>query len=136
MRIAGLLGMVSVISGTMAAAADPIVLRDMGSFYVGGRTVTIAGEPVREVPLPGGQRQRVDHNGTYSVEQMYVQYVLPQNLAWQVSAADVAWRWADRSELRDHAGRARGLAQHVRAQWLGRVCIGRRGTRPSRLGHA
>ena len=78
MRIAGLVG-ISVISGTVAAAADPIVLRDMGSFYVGGRTVTIAGEPVREVPLPGGQMQRVDHNGTYSVEQMYVQYVLPQN---------------------------------------------------------
>ncbi len=79
MRIAGLVGIASVISGTVAAAADPIVLRDMGSFYVGGRTVTIAGEPVREVPLPGGQMQRVDHNGTYSVEQMYVQYVLPQN---------------------------------------------------------
>ena len=79
MRIAGLVGMVSVITGTMAAAADPIVLRDMGSFYVGGRTVTLSGEPVREVPLPGGQVQRVDHNGTYTVEQMYVQYVLPQN---------------------------------------------------------
>jgi pimeloyl-ACP methyl ester carboxylesterase len=34
---------------------------------------------VRELPLPGGGVQRVDHNGTYTVEQMYVQYALPQN---------------------------------------------------------
>ena len=78
MRIAGLVG-ISVIAGTLAAAADPIVLRDMGSFYVGGRTVTLSGVSAREVQLPGGQVQRVDHNGTYAVEQMYVQYALPQD---------------------------------------------------------
>jgi pimeloyl-ACP methyl ester carboxylesterase len=79
MRIAGLVGMISVIAGTVAAGADPIVLRNMGSFYVGGRTVTLSGEPVHAVPLPGGQVQRVDHSGTYTVEQMYVQYALPQS---------------------------------------------------------
>ena len=58
MRIAGLIGAIAVIGGTLAAAAaDPIVLRDMGSFYVGGRTVTISGEPARDVPLPGGRAQ-------------------------------------------------------------------------------
>jgi pimeloyl-ACP methyl ester carboxylesterase len=79
MRIGDLIGVISIITAATAAAADPIVLRDLGSFYVGGRTVTLSGEPAREVSLPGGQVQRVDHNGTYTVEQMYVQYVLPQN---------------------------------------------------------
>lgn len=79
MRIGGLIGIAIAFTAVPAMAEDPIVLRDMGSFYVGGRQVTIRGEPVRQVPLPGGQVQKVDHNGTYTVEQMYVQYVLPQN---------------------------------------------------------
>jgi hypothetical protein len=31
MRISGLIGTIAVIGGTLTAAADPIVLRDMGS---------------------------------------------------------------------------------------------------------
>jgi len=63
----------------MAKDPEPIVLRDMGSFHIGGRQVDISGKPARQVALPGGQTQKVDPNGTYVVEQMYVQYVLPQN---------------------------------------------------------
>ncbi|HWG06944.1 MAG TPA: esterase [Beijerinckiaceae bacterium] len=61
-----------------AQTKEPLALRDMGSFHLGGRLVTISGEPTRDVPLPNGQTQHVDNNGTYLVEQMYVQYFLPQ----------------------------------------------------------
>jgi pimeloyl-ACP methyl ester carboxylesterase len=62
------------------AIADPIVLRDMGSFHIGGRVVEISGRPVQEiVRVPGGPPSRLDPNGRYQVEQMYVQFFLPQN---------------------------------------------------------
>jgi pimeloyl-ACP methyl ester carboxylesterase len=64
---------------TLAACTSaPIALRDMGSFHVGGRDVEISGKPVKEVVFtPGGVPAKVDLNGTYSVEAMYVQYFLP-----------------------------------------------------------
>ena len=62
------------------AAQAPIALRDMGSFHVGGREVTISGKPVKEVVFtPGGVPAKIDPNGTYVVESMYVQYFLPAN---------------------------------------------------------
>ena len=71
---------VVVMSATLANAAEPIALRDMGSFHVGGRLVEISGKPVKEVTFtPGGVPAKVDPNGTYQVEQMYVQYFLPAN---------------------------------------------------------
>ena len=63
-----------------ACSQSPIALRDMGSFHVGGREVTISGKPVKEVVFtPGGVPAKVDLNGTYLVESMYVQYFLPAN---------------------------------------------------------
>ena len=62
------------------AKKEPIALRDMGSFHVGGRVIEITGQPVKEVVFtPGGVPAKVDPNGKYQVEQMYVQYFLPQN---------------------------------------------------------
>ena len=63
-----------------AARADDLVLRDMGSFHVGGRLVEITGRPERDVTFaPGGVPAHVDPNGTYMAGQMYVQYYLPAN---------------------------------------------------------
>jgi len=63
---------------TASAAADPIALRDIGSFHIGGRLVEISGKPVKDMVFtPGGVPAKVDPNGTYQVEQMYVQYFLP-----------------------------------------------------------
>ena len=68
----------TVATSAVANAAEPIALRDMGSFHVGGRLVEISGKPVKEVTFtPGGVPAKVDPNGTYQVEQMYVQYFLP-----------------------------------------------------------
>src|SRR5258708_10693891 len=62
----------------LGCAQTPLALRDMGSFHVGGREVTISGKPVKEVVFGrGGVRAKVDRNGTYLVESMYVQYFLP-----------------------------------------------------------
>lgn len=63
-----------------ASNNEPIVLRHMGSFHVGGRQIEVRGQPVREVLFTaGGEPVLLDPNGTYQVEQMYAQFFLPQN---------------------------------------------------------
>jgi pimeloyl-ACP methyl ester carboxylesterase len=71
----------SLVAGSvLAQTKDPIGLRDMGSFHIGGRLIEIAGQPMKEVVFtPGGVPAKMDPNGKYQVEQMYVQYFLPQN---------------------------------------------------------
>jgi len=67
------------IASSAIAFADDIVLRDMGSFHIGGRIVEVSGKPVREiVRIPGGPPSKLDPNGQYQVEQMYTQYFLPK----------------------------------------------------------
>jgi pimeloyl-ACP methyl ester carboxylesterase len=64
----------------ISAAEEDIVLRGMGSFHVGGRIAEVSGKPVRMiVRQPGGPLTKLDPNGQYMVEQMYVQYFLPRN---------------------------------------------------------
>lgn len=65
-----------VIAG--CAQDGQLVLRDMGSFHVGGRIAVVSGKPVTEVRrTPGGPPTKVDPNGAYQVEHAYVQYFLP-----------------------------------------------------------
>jgi hypothetical protein len=67
------------LAASPALAEGPINLRGMGSFHIGGRTVEITGKPVREVLLgAGGVPAKLDPNGLYAVEHMYVQFFLPQ----------------------------------------------------------
>ncbi|MEA2928554.1 MAG: hypothetical protein QOG38_982, partial [Hyphomicrobiales bacterium] len=67
-------------SSALAQGKEPIVLRDMGSFHVGGRLNEITGQPIKEIVFsPGGVPAKMDPNGTYQVEQMYAQYFLVQN---------------------------------------------------------
>ena len=90
MRLATITAAVVLMSAMLDNAAEPIALRDMGSFHVGGRLVEISGKPVKEVTFtPGGVPAKVDPNGTYQVEQMYVQYFCPPREG-RLSAADVA----------------------------------------------
>ena len=47
-----------------AIEKEPIALRDMGSFHIGGRIIEITGQPVKEVVFtPGGVPAKVDPNG-------------------------------------------------------------------------
>jgi pimeloyl-ACP methyl ester carboxylesterase len=81
---AAALGFVAGLAGLAAGTAladngEAIVLRGMGSFHVGGRLVEVSGKPVRDVLLNvGSVPARIDPNGLYQVEQMYVQYFLPK----------------------------------------------------------
>jgi hypothetical protein len=69
-----------VATSALAQSKEPIALRDLGSFHVGGRLIEITGQPIKEVVFtPGGVPAKVDPNGRYQVEPMYVQYFLPQN---------------------------------------------------------
>jgi hypothetical protein len=89
-----------IASSVTALAQDDIVLRGMGSFHVGGRTVEVSGKPVRDiVRVPGGPSSKLDPNGQYQVEQMYAQYFLPKEPQRQSAAIDVAWRRPYRCHL-------------------------------------
>jgi pimeloyl-ACP methyl ester carboxylesterase len=62
-----------------ALPAQAQVLKEFGSFHVGGRQVTLDGYPVTEsVFTQGAKPTRVDPNGDFEVEQMYVQYLVPE----------------------------------------------------------
>ena len=75
-RSLALAALVALLAG--CASEAPLALKDMGSFHVGGREVTISGKPVKEISFTaGGVPAKVDPNGVYQVEQMYVQYFVP-----------------------------------------------------------
>ena len=51
-------------------------VRDIGSMHVGGRSASLDGLPPQEIRFsPGGPLVRIDPNGDFEIEQMYVQYV-------------------------------------------------------------
>lgn len=74
------LGAISMLALLSACVQAPIQLSQMGSFHIGGREVVITGKPVKEVLFsPGGVPAKVDPNGVYQAEQMYVQYFIPKD---------------------------------------------------------
>src|SRR5213075_1853111 len=69
------LALVSAVAAATPAAADYLV-REVGSFHVGGHTETLNGLPSKEIVFsPGAPAIKVDPNGEFEVEQMYVQFV-------------------------------------------------------------
>ena len=54
-----------------------ITLTDFGSFHVGGRRVTLTGQPAEIIKFSGVTSFENDPNGDYQVEQAYVQYFIP-----------------------------------------------------------
>jgi hypothetical protein len=61
-----------------ATQQNSLAIKEMGSFHVGGREVALSGLPVKEVIFSaGGVPAKIDPNGVYQVEQMYVQYFVP-----------------------------------------------------------
>ena len=57
------------------ASADYMV-KEVGSFHIGGRTVTLSGLPSKEVSFSAGMPAiKIDPNGEFEAEQMYVQFV-------------------------------------------------------------
>jgi pimeloyl-ACP methyl ester carboxylesterase len=69
------LALAALLLCTTPALADYMV-KEVGSFHVGGRTETLTGLPTKEVSFSAGMPAiKVDPNGEFEVEQMYVQYV-------------------------------------------------------------
>src|SRR5499427_8969835 len=70
-----LTAVLALAATSLPALADYLV-REVGSFHVGGRTATVSGMPTRDAVFsPGAPPIKVDPNGEFAVEQMYVQYV-------------------------------------------------------------
>lgn len=60
----------------LPALAEDLAVREIGSFHVGGREVTLQGLPTREISFTAGMAPlKVDPNGEFEAFQMYVQYV-------------------------------------------------------------
>jgi hypothetical protein len=78
----GRIRMALVWAGVLAALGTPAqaqTLKEFGSFHVGGRSITLSGYPVTEaVFTKGAAPTKVDPNGDFEVEQMYVQYLIPE----------------------------------------------------------
>jgi pimeloyl-ACP methyl ester carboxylesterase len=70
-----LMAIAAVAATSLPLLADYMV-KEVGSFHVGGRTVALSGMPTSEVVFsPGAPPIKVDPNGEFEAEQMYVQYV-------------------------------------------------------------
>lgn len=51
-------------------------VKEIGSFFIGGKTVKLEGLPVYETAVvAGGPKRTIDPNGEFTTGQMYVQYV-------------------------------------------------------------
>jgi predicted esterase len=76
--MSALLMSVSLAAQAADVPPDGYRLKEFGSFYVGGKLAAISGKPVKEIQFtPGGAPARVDPNGEYQIDQMYVQYFMP-----------------------------------------------------------
>jgi pimeloyl-ACP methyl ester carboxylesterase len=72
----GLIAAALVLLGGAGAVAQGLEVKEIGSFHIGGRAVTLDGLPVREIVFtPGAAPFKSDPNGEFEVEQMYAQYV-------------------------------------------------------------
>ena len=59
-----------------ASSANAYDVKEVGSFHTGGRQVSLEGLPVKDVVFSAGLApMKVDPNGDFQTEQMYVQYV-------------------------------------------------------------
>ena len=97
-------------AGLMAQSKlPPLNVVDMGSFHVGGRLVEISGRPIKEVVFsPGSAPAKIDPNGNYLVEQMYVQYFIPKDVKGKLPI--LLW----------HGG---GLAELLYSQRVENICV-------------
>ena len=75
--LAGTCLAMSAFAGAHAQAArDHVGVVEVGSFHVGGRQVTLSGLPEKDITFTAGAPPfRMNPNGDFEVEQMYVQYV-------------------------------------------------------------
>jgi len=62
--------------GCSSMGSNGMAISEVGSMHVGGRQVTLSGLPIREIVYsPGSPPVKVNPNGDFEAEQMYVQYI-------------------------------------------------------------
>jgi pimeloyl-ACP methyl ester carboxylesterase len=61
--------------------APPLSLAAFGSYFAGGRRVSVVGQPSRAIRFSAQAALEHDPNGTYWVEQAYVQFFTPSGAA-------------------------------------------------------
>ena len=70
----------SALFASTIAGCGGMAVQEVGSFHVGGRPVTLAGLPVRDIVFTAGAPPfRSDPNGDFETGQMYAQYVKLEN---------------------------------------------------------
>lgn len=73
-RLLAATAIAAVVAG--CANTGTLQVKEIGSMHVGGRSVALAGLPEREITFsPGSPPLKLNPNGEFEVEQMYVQYV-------------------------------------------------------------
>jgi pimeloyl-ACP methyl ester carboxylesterase len=73
-----MLSIMLLAATSVFGASTDYVLKDLGSFYIGGESVTLSGLPMREIVFTkGAPPMKSDPNGDFEVKQMYVQYFIP-----------------------------------------------------------
>ena len=99
--------------------------------------IEVTGQPVKEIVFtPGGVPAKIDPNGEYQVEQMYVQYFLPQNRKGKLPL--LVWHGGGLTGVtyETKPDGSDGLAQLFHPQGLGRLHLRRDRARPLRLDRA
>jgi len=70
------LAMLATLALAGCAGMSGLDVKEVGSFHVGGRTAALSGLPEKDVKFtPTSPVTRLNPNGEFEVEQMYVQYV-------------------------------------------------------------
>jgi pimeloyl-ACP methyl ester carboxylesterase len=73
----GIVGLVVFIFPAVCLSGG-YALKDFGAFHIGGRQVSLENLPVKEIVFTKGSPPvKVNPNGDFEVEQMYVQYFIP-----------------------------------------------------------
>jgi hypothetical protein len=70
-----ILGTALALLAASAGASLAYDVEQIGSLYIGGRPVTVAGHANQTIQVPGGEPITVDINGDYHTGQMYAQFV-------------------------------------------------------------
>lgn len=75
-KLSGVALVASLATGCAHHTSSGVSVQEVGSMHVGGRQITLAGLPVREIVYsPGSPAVKVNPNGDFEAEQMYVQYI-------------------------------------------------------------
>ncbi len=117
------------LAGALAGCATigtDLAVREVGSYHVGGRAVTLSGLPIRELSFtPGAPPLKIDPNGNYLWDQLLVPDVLERHhrIARGLREFDPGMRekGVQRRCSRNAACRLQAFGRHGESELLGRL---------------